>query len=111
MSVAAGAGFLQHPYKAPERHHSVRSFAWMPNQMLSSAPNHDLSVSVSGLQESQHFFRCLHLKFMLFLHKRSNIFQHVCQLASLLLAPPKRLACQLTMATEAANVFTALPLI
>ena len=40
--------------KALEHHDSVTSFAWMPHQLLTSAPDHNLSVSVSGLQESQH---------------------------------------------------------
>ena len=40
--------------KALEHHDSVASFAWMQHQPLSSAPDRNLSVSASGLQESRH---------------------------------------------------------
>lgn len=40
--------------KALEHHDGVSSFAWMQHQLLSSAPDHNPSVSASGLQESRH---------------------------------------------------------
>ena len=58
----------QHPYKAHEHYNRVMSFAWMLQQVRSSAPNRVLSVTELGLQASLHRFHCMQSAFLVCLY-------------------------------------------